>query len=215
MNNDAIIFDIDGTLWDACPASTKGWNIGLVKLGIDKKFTSEQIESVAGNPYEKCVDILLPGFKGQYPKLLDTLNDCEIEVIKSDGGKFYNGVIEGLKTLASSYKIFLVSNCQEWYMKLFLKFSDIEPLLAGYDCHGMSGSPKNEMLAKIKSNYSLNNPVYVGDTKGDETAANLAGMEFINVSYGFGSPSKGSVSFDSFAALLDYFGGKNTSPNRD
>ena len=67
MNNDTIIFDVDGTLWNACPASAKGWNIGLAKLGINKKVTSEQIESVAGNPYEKCVEILLPGLQKQYP----------------------------------------------------------------------------------------------------------------------------------------------------
>jgi len=28
-----------------------------------------------------------------------------------------------------------------------------------FESHGMSGQPKHEMLAKIKSNYSLNNPV--------------------------------------------------------
>jgi len=208
MNNDIIIFDVDGTLWNACPASAKGWNIGLAKLGIDKKVTSKQIESVAGNPYDKCVEILLPGLQKQYPNLLDTLNNCEIEVVKSDGGTFYDGVINGIKTLASSHKILLVSNCQDWYMKLFLEFSGLEPLLAGFDCHGMSDLPKHEMLLRIKSNHSLNNPVYVGDTEGDESAANLASMNFIHVSYGFGSPAKEAKNFDSFAALLDYFEGQ-------
>jgi len=208
MNNDTIIFDVDGTLWNACPASAKGWNIGLAKLGIDKKVTSKQIERVAGNPYDKCVEILLPGLQKQYPNLLDTLNDCEIEVVKSEGGTFYDGVIDGIKKLASSHKIFLVSNCQDWYMKLFLEFSGLEPLLAGFDCHGMSDLPKHEMLLKIKSNHSLNNPVYVGDTEGDESAANLAGMDFIHVSYGFGSPAKEATNFDSFDTLLDYFEGQ-------
>lgn len=208
MNNDTIIFDIDGTLWNASPASAKGWNIGLTKLGIDKKVTAKQQESVAGNPYEKCVEILLPGLQKQYPNLLETLNDCEIEVVKAEGGTFYDGVIDGMKTLASSHKIFLVSNCQDWYMKLFLEFSGLEPLLAGFDCHGMSGLPKHKMLTRIKSDYSLNNPVYVGDTEGDESAANLAGIDFIHVSYGFGSPPNEALNFDSFAALLDYFEGQ-------
>jgi phosphoglycolate phosphatase len=204
MNNDGIIFDIDGTLWNACRASAKGWNIGLAKLGIYEKVTSEQIENVAGNTYEKCVDMLLPGLRVQYPELLDILNECETEVVKSDGGAFYDGVIEGLKTLAGLCRIFLVSNCQDWYMKIFLDFSGLEPVLAGYDCHGMSGLPKSEMLDKIKSNYYLNNPVYIGDTEGDETAANLSDMEFIHASYGFGSPAKVTVNFNSFTALLDY-----------
>lgn len=204
MNNDAIIFDIDGTLWNACPASAKGWNIGLAKLGIDKKITPQQVESVAGNSYKKCIEILFPGQQERYPELLTTLDDCQTKVVKSDGGIFYDGAVDGVKTLASSHKIFLLSNCQDWYMKLFLEFSGLQPLLAGFDCHGMSGVSKNEMLMKMKSNYSLNNPVYVGDTEGDEIAAHLAGIDFIHVSYGFGLPSKKSVNVDSFAALLDF-----------
>jgi len=208
MNNDAIIFDIDGTLWNASPASAKGWNIGLAKLGIDTKVTPEEIESVAGNPNETCVEILLPGLQKQYPELMDTLNDCESEVLTSDGGTFYDGAIDGVKKLAGSHKIFLVSNCQDWYMKLFLEFSGLQPVLAGFDCHGMSDAPKHEMLTKIKRDYSLHNPVYIGDTQGDETAASLAGMDFIHVSHGFGSSAKETINVDSFAELLDYFEGQ-------
>lgn len=205
MNNDAIIFDVDGTLWNACPASAKGWNIGLAKLGIETRVTSAQIESVAGNPYEKCVDILLPGLKNQYPELLDILSSHEREVVKSVGGTLYDGVTHGIQTLASRYKIFLVSNCQDWYMKLFLNFSSCEPALTGFDCFGMSGLPKDQMLTRIKRNYSLNNPVYVGDTKEDESAASLANIEFIHVSYGFGSLVQKTQTFNSFIALLNYF----------
>ena len=213
MNNnvyDAIIFDIDGTLWNACSASAKGWNMGLEKLGINREISAEQIKGVAGNPYDQCVEMLLPGFQKQYSTLLDTLNDCEIEVVKSEGGTFYEGVIDGIKKLAKSHKIFLVSNCQEWYMKLFLKFSGLESLLAGFDCHGMSNKPKHEMLLKIKKDHSLNNPVYVGDTKGDESASSLASMDFIHVSYGFGTASKKSKTVDSFPAIMEYFEGKNS-----
>lgn len=68
MNHDAIVFDIDGTLWNACSASAKGWNAGLAKLGIDKQVSPEHIERVAGYPFETCVDLILPGirdFNGQ------------------------------------------------------------------------------------------------------------------------------------------------------
>lgn len=211
MNNDAIIFDIDGTLWNACPAIAKAWNIGLKKLNIDKNITSKQVESVTGNPNEMCIDLLMPGLKKEYPLLLATLENSEMEIIKSEGGKFYDGVIEGIKELASSYKIFLVSNCQDWYLNLFLDFSGLRPVLAGFDCNGISELSKGDMLTKIKSNYSLNNPVYIGDTAGDENAANLAHMEFIYVSYGFGKAEKEAKTFDSFAALLDYLRGRKNN----
>jgi phosphoglycolate phosphatase len=203
-HSDALIFDIDGTLWNASPASAKGWNLGLAKLGIDRKVSSEQIERVAGNPYEKCVDILLPGLRARYSALLDTLNDCEIEAVKSDGGEFFDGVMEGITQLASEHKIFLVSNCQEWYLNLFLDFSGFRSMLAGFDCHGMSGLPKNEMLSRIKNNHSLDNPVYIGDTASDETAAKLANIAFVYVSWGFGRPEGEPKTVHSFTELVGY-----------
>ena len=96
MIYDAVIFDIDGTLWNASSASAKGWNLGLASLGIHQKVTAEQIESVAGNPYERCIDILLPGQREKHPGLLDALDSYETKVVRSDGGAFYPGVIGGI-----------------------------------------------------------------------------------------------------------------------
>ncbi len=212
MKHDAIIFDIDGTLWNASQASAKGWNNGLARLNIKKKVTSKQIEGVAGNPYEKCIENLLPGLSSQYPELLDTLNTCEKEIVKSEGGIFYKKVKEGIRILAEFYKIFLVSNCQEWYLNLFIELSDLKPFLTGYDCYGLSCLPKNEMLVKIKKKHFIKNPVYIGDTAGDETAANQANMEFFHASYGFGTPVNKVVTFHSFPALIDYFTFRKISP---
>jgi phosphoglycolate phosphatase len=203
MTNDAIIFDIDGTLWNACPASAKGINIALKKLRIAKEFTSQQIENISGHPYKHGIDLLLADVE-KTPLVLDTLNNWEMEIVKNEGGKFYDGVIDGIKELASSYKIFLVSNCQDWYLDAFLNLSGLRSILTGFDCYGLSHLSKAEMLLKIKNNYFLNNPVYIGDTEGDEIATNLAKMEFIYVSYGFGIAKNNPKTFDSAISLIDY-----------
>ena len=202
---DSLIFDIDGTLWNASPASAKGWNLGLTKLGIDQEVSSAQIEMVAGHPFQECLDILLPGIRANVPELFDTINQYESEAVKSDGGEFFDGVLEGIRNLAKSYKIFLVSHCQEWYMGQFLDFSNLRPWLTGIDCYGMSGLPKNEMLVNLMSKHSLRHPVYIGDTAGDEKAAKLAKMDFIYVSWGFGKPEGAPIEVNSFSELLGYF----------
>jgi phosphoglycolate phosphatase len=204
MHNDAVIFDIDGTLWDASQTSTEGWNSGLAKLGIENKIKANQLISVTGNPYEQCVDILLPGLKLKYPNLLQTLNDCEILAIKSRGGEFFNGVIEGIRGLSTDFKIFLVSNCQEWYMDLFLDFSGLRQIFEGFDCHGSSGLTKGMMLRRMKIDYRLNSPVYVGDTGHDQVASRQAGMEFIHVSWGFGGFEGDTKIVNSFMELVEY-----------
>ncbi|OGP52134.1 MAG: hypothetical protein A2Y79_12625 [Deltaproteobacteria bacterium RBG_13_43_22] len=201
---DALIFDIDGTLWNASPASAKGWNLGLAQLGTNRIISPEQVERVAGQPYEQCIDILLPGIREKIPKLLDTLNDCETEVVRCEGGKFFDGVLAGIRQLAGEYKIFLLSNCQDWYLNLFLDFSRLRPWLSGFDCHGLSGLPKHEMLLNLKDHHSLNDPVYIGDTAGDEMAAKLANVAFIYASWGFGKPEGKPITVNNFGELLAY-----------
>ncbi|MDO8499554.1 MAG: HAD hydrolase-like protein [bacterium] len=204
MHNDAIIFDIDGTLWNSCPAVAAGWNMGLAKLGVHKKVTAKQIESVAGHPPSECIDILLPGMRKKYPELLVTFSGCTLEAVRTNGGKIYPGVIRGIKKLATQYKIFLVSNCEDWYLNLFLDFSGLKSTLTGWDCYGLSMLTRQQMLSKTRSNFDLVNSLYVGDTMGDEQAAKEAKMEFAHVTYGFGPVSAGARSFNSFDALVGY-----------
>jgi phosphoglycolate phosphatase len=209
MKNDAIIFDIDGTLWNACPTTARAWSVGLSKLGIDKKVSPEDIEKVSGNTIEAAVDILFPGLRTQYPESLDVLSKHEVITFQSYGGTFYEGVIDGIRELSESYKIFLVSNCTDWYMHIFLEKSGIRKVLSGFDCHGMSGLTKDKMIARIIAKHYLRSPVYVGDTASDERAAKIADIEFVHASYGFGKASKEKLSFKSFPDLVNHFMGRS------
>ena len=202
MVSDAVVFDIDGTLWNASSASARGWNLGLGQLGAKAKVTAEQIAMVAGSPYESCVEALLPGMRARYPGLLEVLGGCERVSVERDGGTFYDGALEAVSRLARELDVFLVSNCQEWYLESFLGFSGLGALLSGVDCHGRSGLPKSEMLSQMKRAHSWAAPVYVGDTAGDEAAARMAGLTHIHVSWGFGQPEDDPMTVDSFAELL-------------
>jgi phosphoglycolate phosphatase len=176
----------------------------LAELGIDKKVDANGIRGVAGNPYEKCIDILLPGLSQRYQDLLKTLEEHEYKILEFDGGRFFSGAVECVRSLAEETRVFLVSNCEARDLDLFLRFSGLSPQIAGFDCHGMSGLPKSEMLAKMKNKYSLNNPVYIGDTAGDEAASRQAGIEFVYVSWGFGELQRNVKTVDSFTELVDY-----------
>lgn len=196
---------MDGTLWKASSASAKGWNKALEALGEEARVTAVDLESVAGKPYQECITSLLPNLSDKYPDLLETFNFHETESVKQYGGDFYEGVLEGIKELSKDYSVFVVSNCQDWYLKLFLKFSKLENVLVDYDCHGMSQVPKSEMIQNMKKKYSLEDTVYVGDTVWDEQAADLSNTKFIHVSYGFGKPEKDCISFANFSDLVNFF----------
>ena len=118
---DALIFDIDGTLWNASKSTAKGWNNGLESLAIEERVTPKGIESVAGNPYEVCIEILLPGLSQKHPKLFKALSKYEQISVAKEGGVFYEKSLEGIRKLSKKYPIFILSNCQDWYLEIFLK----------------------------------------------------------------------------------------------
>jgi phosphoglycolate phosphatase len=202
---DALIFDLDGTLWDAAHPTAKGWNDALEELGAQTRVTVEGIRSVAGTPFVGCVEILVPELCPPADATLRTIDIREEEALKESGGTLYAGVEAGLDRLASAYPLYLVSNCQDWYLDLFFEKSGLGDRFTGADCNGRSGLPKADMLARLAQQEGLSRPVYVGDTQGDRDSALQAGMAFAFARYGFGSISSGALGFDSFAGLVEHY----------
>jgi phosphoglycolate phosphatase len=217
MGYDALIFDLDGTLWDAAAASTYGWNLALEKLGLSVRVTVDGIRSVSGKPFRQCVATLVPelGLAGTapadgnaYEEALELLDDYERLGIETLGGILYEGVAEGLRELAKGLRLFIVSNCPDWYLEAFLRTSGLGTCFAGGDCHGASGLDKPGMLRALSEKYDVDRPAYVGDTQGDRDAAEAVGMDFVFVSYGFGETGEPSMSFASFGDLTARFLGE-------
>ena len=203
MDYDALIFDLDGTLWDAAAASTHGWNIALGKLGASTRVTVDDIRSVSGRPFDQCVAALLPELYPLDDATVEFIDDHERSGIEEMGGSIYDGVADGLRRLSQHYRLFLVSNCPDWYLDAFFDFSGLRECFAGWDCHGRSGLHKSTMLSRLAEEHHLGPAAYVGDTQGDREAAEAAGMDFVYVSYGFGEISEPDMSFASFGDLVD------------
>jgi phosphoglycolate phosphatase len=205
MIYDALVFDLDGTLWDAAAASTHGWNLALEEMGALPRITVAGIRSVSGNPFPRCVEILLPELRPASKATLQLLETGERAGIEALGGVLYEGVADGLRELALTYRLLLVSNCPDWYLEAFFRATGLRECFAGWDCHGSSGAGKPSMLLDMRDRYRLAHAVYVGDTQADRAAAEEAGMEFAFVRYGFGETSRPSLSFGSFGELVEHF----------
>ncbi len=208
MPYDAIIFDLDGTLWDAAAASTRGWNLALAEMDLPSRVTVDGIRSVSGNPFPRCVEILLPELCPASEELLEALDSHERACVEAMAGVLYEGVADGLRRLAAAYRLFVVSNCPGWYLAEFFQVSGLGEYFSGYDCNGSSGNGKPKMLADMRARYDLARAAYVGDTEGDRDAAAGAGMDFIFARYGFGAADVPGLSFDSFGELVDHFLGE-------
>jgi phosphoglycolate phosphatase len=205
MTTDALIFDLDGTLWDAAAASTYGWNLALEELGLSRRVTVDGIRSVSGRPFPQCVEILLPELSPVPASILELLEARERTGIELMAGVLYEGVADGLSRLAEWYPLFLVSNCPDWYLEEFFRHTGLGKHFAGWDCHGLSGIAKSGMLLKLAATHRLARAVYVGDTRGDQESAEQAGMDFAFVRYGFGRVEGTPLSFADFDGLVAHY----------
>lgn len=211
MVYDAIIFDLDGTLWDASEACAIGWNKALATCEIKNTYISaEDIRRVCGMPFKECVSTLLNNtHNADLDNLSDAIDQEENRQVALLGGDLYDGVKTGIAELAKDYPLYLVSNCQDWYLETFLNTHNVQRYFAAHDCHGRSGVSKTEMIRNISLQYKLKNPIYIGDTKGDHVASQNAGVAFGLVTYGFGTTANPEQSFASFAELTAWFKGLN------
>jgi len=207
MKYDSLIFDLDGTLWDACPVTAKAWNEKLAELGLEGDLSGDDIRSVAGLPQQVCIQTLLPSQINQKSNLIAELTIAEKYAVEEKGGELFDGVKEGIIELSKKYKLFIVSNCLDWYLKLFFENPGLKECFTDWDCVGMSGLPKSEMIKGLIETHSLENSVYIGDTEGDEEAALGAGIDFIHAKYGFGKTKGEHKSFNSFGELLEWLMG--------
>ncbi len=108
---DSIIFDLDGTLWNASKASTSGWNAALKSYGLHDTVISEQdMESVTGRPFLDCAKMLLPDvLVTENEELVEAISLNEKVAVESVGGIAYESVIDSIENLAKRYPLFLVA----------------------------------------------------------------------------------------------------------
>jgi phosphoglycolate phosphatase len=205
MRPDALVFDLDGTLWDAAAPTTRGWNLALEEMGVSSRVDIAGIRSVSGRPFPQCAEALLPDLRPPSEAMLRSLDAHERTALEGSGGVLYDGVAGGLSELAAIYPLFLVSNCPSWYLEAFLRTSGLRRCFTGWDCHGSSGMAKSGTLLGLAKRYHLRHAVYVGDTQGDRDSAEEAGMVFAFVRYGFGQTEAPLLAFDSFGELVTHF----------
>jgi len=205
LKYEAIVFDLDGTLWNSNKTCTGAWNTVLQDLANNTRITVRDMDSVSGKPIEECINMLLPGIKQKHGNINELLTESERNYIDRYGSVMYADVLENIIKLADLFKIYIVSNCQEWYLQKFIQISKLSHVLSGWDCFGRSGREKSKMLMAIKKKNKIKSAVYVGDTMHDRESANQADMDFIQVTYGFGEPIEDAVKFNNFKDLRDYF----------
>ena len=99
-------------------------------------------------------------------------------------GNFDNMVRRVLIDLSKKHKLFIVSNCLEGYIEIFLKKYNYNKYFIDFR-NAANGKTKAENIIDIVKEHKLKTPVYVGDTPKDLESSLEAEVEFIHAAYGF------------------------------
>lgn len=202
---DGLIFDLDGTLWDATDTVAAAWTRALRHLGEGGRvITAADIAAVMGKTHGEICTSVFPGLaEARRDVLVRACYAEEERLLRKRGGRLYPGVASGLSVLANRFRLFIVSNCQRGYIETFLACYGLAPLFTDSVCHGDTGSDKAENLRRLIARNALAAPLYVGDTDADRIAAECAGVPFIHARYGFGTMADGCTAIDAFGQLAD------------
>lgn len=202
---DALIFDLDGTLWDTTPACALAWNTVLARHQIAfRTITANDVRAVTGRPHDACIRDTFVGLPEAQLELLSRETAIEDNLaIEQHGGEPYPGVAEGLRALGRRYPLLIVSNCQAGYIELFLRRSGLGDVFRDFECWGNTGQPKPENLRRLIARNALTRPWLIGDASGDLQAAEACGIAFVHVAYGFGQVERADLRLRAFSELLE------------
>ena len=199
---DSLIFDMDGTLWDAVPSYCAVWDATIEVLGVGrKKVDYDELVSLMGKPLNEIYDALIGDKYYDREKFLTLLFKNEDEMMPRMGGKLYDGVEDTLKNLQKSYKLFMVSNCSSDGMKNFLGFTKLRKYFTDTLTFGDTRVDKDVNIKRLIDTYGLKRAVYVGDIQRDADSTHAAGIEFVWAAYGFGNVKNADFQINSFAEL--------------
>ena len=204
MSKKALIFDIDGTLWDSRALVAEGYNIQLRREGLSHlQLTADTLTPLFGKVMDDIADALfasipLPERKALMIRCMETENahlhsdPCHIG---------YPKVRETMEVLHRDFRLFIVSNSQCGYPELCMKKLGLTDLIEGHMCFGDTGATKGQTMLRLMEKYGISDAVYVGDTQGDLEACEEAGVPFVYAAYGFGHPARYDWKLNAFEEL--------------
>ena len=203
---DSLIFDIDGTLWDAVETYTLAWNLYFEKHQMDQRLKKVDLDKLMGLEEATFLEKVMPGLSVDKRSLgYEEVVEIQYDLIDKIGGGIYEGVLEYFPALSEKYSLFIVSNCPKYTIKHFMKYAKIEQFIDDSVSHGQNYKAKHENIRFLIDTYNLKTPVYIGDTHSDMEQSIKAKLPFVFMSYGFGQCASFHKKFNSFSSFAQYY----------
>ena len=200
----AVVFDLDGTLWDATQQLTDYWNLIRQKeLPGCRQITLPELQSWMGQGVRELAHSILPErpvdeWLERYLAYLHGENDYLLE----HGAQLYPDLRQTLQTLQKQdLQLMICSNCGLGYIEAFLAYAGCGDLICDSENPGRTGLTKAENIRLLLQRNHIDRAIYVGDTVKDKAAADGAGIPFVHARYGFGQVPEAACGIDTLTQL--------------
>ncbi len=209
MKTDAVLLDLDGTLWDTVAAVTVSWQQVIDKYpGLRGPLSCAELRGCMGFNMDDIGAMIFPNVEEKRrTELLDECVAAEHAYLRQIGASLFPGVRETLPILAEKCKLAIISNCESGYIECFWEIAGLGRYFSDSECYGDTGLEKGANIRAVAERLSAERPVYVGDIRKDQLAAEEAEVPYIYAAYGFGEgrmrPTHWQAKIDSFAELAD------------
>ena len=181
----AIIFDLDGTLWDATHSLTRIWGEEMKKAGITRTLTHAHMLGGMGLGPEALAAHMVPELPPERRKpFFDHVTYIETLLIPQYGAELVPALRQTLEKLP--YARMIASNCVDNYIEAFMAYAGVEDLICDFAHPGLTGLSKGGNVKLLMERNHIDEAILVGDTVLDAQAAQEAGVHFIHADYGFG-----------------------------
>ncbi len=194
----AVLFDLDGTLFDSSPGIFHTANFTVKELGFEPCEDLVRMKKFVGPPLKDCFRIV-------YNTPEEYLDECVRvyrEEYKRKGMKMVT-LYEGIKdTLIALRRMGIKTGvCTNKYEELAVDIFrqqgilELFDIVKGTDEKGTITKSDCIRLAYTELNLTKDDVLMVGDTHNDEEGAANNGVAFCGVLYGFGFSKKEDISY--------------------
>ena len=200
----AIIFDLDGTLWETIDSTWSAIN-EIAKKYNQAEISKDLVMQNYGNNKVESAKLFFPNLEQEEAfKLLDEADELNIKNLTINGGYIYPGLEDVLFRLHEEYDLFIISNtATKRYIESFLISSKLFKYFKDYVAASEIILSKGDAITKLIDDYYIDEAIYVGDTIKDQKAATVANIPFIQCLYGFGDDLNCEYKVKEVSELID------------
>lgn len=192
---DAMIFDLDGTLFQTETLIIPAFHAVFEQLRKEQLFEGETpsvqlMLDGLGLILDEIWNSIIPDSSAQVrERANELLTHFQLEGLKQGEGELYDGVASTLKTLHErGVRLFVASNGLQPYIEGVITYKQLAPLFTGlYSAGGYGTRSKVDLVRILLDEHDVKSAWMIGDRSTDVEAGKKNNLHVIGCNYaGFG-----------------------------